>query len=180
MTQQDRSGTVLAGTKRKTKKRRARPNTPPLERGDCKRFLEALALGHPVAVCALKADLAVSWLYVLADQHEDFRKAWDMAYVAGSDFLEDEARRRGLEGTLRPVFHNGKEVGTIREYSDACLFFTLKCRNRAKYEGMPAVKVVTPGGDPTAAPGEIPRDVPLVSVVLQSPTTFERPPEPTK
>ena len=83
----------VTGNMRKPKKRRARPETQPLERKDCQRFLEDLAKGHPVAVCARKAELLVSWLYALRDEHEEFKPAWEVAYVAGSDFLEDEARR---------------------------------------------------------------------------------------
>jgi hypothetical protein len=47
--------------------------------------------------------------------------------------LEDEAVRRGREGHLRPVFHQGKEIGAIREYSDTLLIFMLKARRPAKF-----------------------------------------------
>ena len=37
------------------------------------------------------------------------------ALELGCDALEDEAVRRGCEGYLKPVFHQGKEIGAIRE-----------------------------------------------------------------
>src|SRR5262249_13418277 len=40
--------------------------------------------------------------------------------------LEAEADRRAVEGTLRPVFHQGEECGQIREFSDTLLIFRLK------------------------------------------------------
>ena len=53
---------------------------------------------------------------------------WAAAVELGCDALEDEAVRRGCEGHLKPVFHRGKEVGAIREYSDVLLIFMLKAR----------------------------------------------------
>jgi hypothetical protein len=42
------------------------------------------------------------------------------------DVYEMEARRRALEGTEEPVFHNGIEVGAKRKYSDHLLMFMMK------------------------------------------------------
>ena len=47
--------------------------------------------------------------------------------------LEAEADRRAVEGTLRPVFHQGTECGQIREFSDVLLIFRLKCLAPEKY-----------------------------------------------
>lgn len=43
--------------------------------------------------------------------------------------MENEARRRAVEGTLRPVFHGGAQVGEVREYSDTLLIFLLKAHD---------------------------------------------------
>jgi hypothetical protein len=40
--------------------------------------------------------------------------------------LEAEADRRGHDGYLKPVFHEGKVCGQIREFSDSLLMFRLK------------------------------------------------------
>ena len=42
-------------------------------------------------------------------------------------------RRRAIEGVDKPVFHNGKVVGSIREYSDTLLIFALKGSMPSKY-----------------------------------------------
>ncbi len=49
------------------------------------------------------------------------------------DMLETEVIRRATRGTDRPVFHKGKQVGTIREYSDLLLIFYLKAMDPQKY-----------------------------------------------
>src|SRR3989304_4581741 len=42
------------------------------------------------------------------------------------DRLEQEARRRGMEGVAEPVYQGGKKVGVIQRYSDTLLIFLLK------------------------------------------------------
>ena len=49
------------------------------------------------------------------------------------DDLELEARRRAVEGTERPVFYQGGEVGYVREYSDTLLIFLLKAHRPNKF-----------------------------------------------
>jgi hypothetical protein len=64
---------------------------------------------------------------------EAFARAWDEAVDEAVDILEAEAWRRAVEGTGRPVFYQGKQVGAIREYSDALLMFLLKAARPEKY-----------------------------------------------
>ena len=72
--------------------------------------------------------------------HYDWLKA-DPSYQAQfedleeavTETLEQEARRRGSEGTLKPVFYQGKGCGEIREYSDTLLIFMLKARRPETY-----------------------------------------------
>lgn len=62
-----------------------------------------------------------------------FATAWDEAVEAGTDELEEEARRRAYEGVDEPVFYQGEMCGTIRKYSDTLLIFLLKGRRPDKY-----------------------------------------------
>ena len=72
--------------------------------------------------------------------HYDWLKA-DTSYQAQfadleeevTETLEREAMRRASEGTLKPVFYQGKTCGTIREYSDTFLIFLLKARRPETY-----------------------------------------------
>ena len=50
--------------------------------------------------------------------------------VALVERLETEAQRRAVEGWDEPVFHEGREVGKKRRYSDTLLIFTLKAWHR--------------------------------------------------
>jgi len=52
---------------------------------------------------------------------------------AVTETLEREAMRRASEGTLKPVFYQGKPCGDIREYSDTLMIFLLKARRPETY-----------------------------------------------
>ena len=47
--------------------------------------------------------------------------------------LEAESRRRSVEGWEVPVYHRGKQIGTVRRYSDTLLIFMLKGATPGKY-----------------------------------------------
>ena len=51
----------------------------------------------------------------------------------GTDALEDEAVRRAVEGVIKPVFHQGKRVGTLRVFSDPLLMFLLRARRPERF-----------------------------------------------
>ncbi len=104
-------------------------------------FLEALAAGLSVTGAAAKSGRSRQAFYGLAKRDPEFAEARQDAIDAGTECLEDEARRRAFEGTLKPVFQGGKHVGDIREYSDHLLIFLLKARNPGKYRDRTDVEV---------------------------------------
>jgi hypothetical protein len=55
-----------------------------------------------------------------------FKALFDEAHEDALDALEEEARRRAVDGVLEPVYQGGEKVGTIRKYSDALLMLLLK------------------------------------------------------
>jgi hypothetical protein len=67
-------------------------------------------------------------------EEEDFRKQYEKSEAIAVGVLEDEATRRAIEGTLKPVFHKGKKIGSIREYSDTLTIVLLKARAPHKYK----------------------------------------------
>ena len=95
-----------------------------------------------------------------------FAAAVDEAYRAGTEYLEDGARSRGLEGSAEPVIHQGAlsyrrdpvtnelERGddglpvplTVMRKSDNLLMFTLKSRDRQRYADFPGVMPSDPPG----------------------------------
>lgn len=66
-------------------------------------------------------------------ERPEFATAWAAALEHGTDALEDEAVRRAVEGVIKPVFHQGKRVGTLKIYSDALLMFLLRARRPEKF-----------------------------------------------
>ena len=60
----------------------------------------------------------------LAD--EQFKALYNEAHEDALDQLEEEARRRAVDGVLKPVYQRGRLVGRIREYSDTLLITLLK------------------------------------------------------
>jgi hypothetical protein len=59
---------------------------------------------------------------------------WEDAIEAGTDVLEEEAKRRALFGVEKPVFQKGELVGHVQEYSDTLMIFLLKGRNPNKFK----------------------------------------------
>lgn len=96
-------------------------------------FIGALREGVSVSSAARRAGVCRKTVYRYRDQQDDFRKSWDDAVEDGTDRLEDEALRRAMEGTDKPVYQGGVNVGTIREYSDTLAIFLLKARRPEKF-----------------------------------------------
>lgn len=79
---------------------------------------------------------------------ENFARAWDEALEEACDLLEAEARRRGVEGIDKPVYHEGVKVDTIKQYSDTLLIFLLKGARPHKYRDNHRHEVVGKDGGP--------------------------------
>ena len=91
-------------------------------------FLDALAGGDSVTGACLAAGLRRRTAYQWRADDPDFATAWEEAIEAGTDLLEDEARRRAVEGVEHPLMYQGRQVATVRKHSDALLMFLLKAR----------------------------------------------------
>jgi hypothetical protein len=97
------------------------------------RFLRALTEGQTVSVAAKLAGYVRRTVYDWKRDDPEFTSRWQDAVDEAVDRLEAEADRRGVEGTLRPVFWKGVEVGHVREFSDTLLIFRLKALRPDKY-----------------------------------------------
>lgn len=112
-------------------------------------FLEELAETGNVLLAAELHNLSRRDLYRVRAEDPEFKTAWDEAKNQAADHLEQEARRRALEGWEEPVFYQGERTGLVRKYSDTLLIFLLKgarpevYRERFEHSG--------PGGDPLPA-----------------------------
>ncbi len=97
------------------------------------KFLEALCHGFSVSGACQQAVIGRRTVYEWRDEDEEFKAAWEEALKAGNEFLEDEARRRAVEGVDEPRFYEGELCGHVRKYSDTLLIFLLKARDPEKY-----------------------------------------------
>lgn len=96
-------------------------------------MLTALALTGNVTAAAKKAKVGRRTHYEWVEQDPEYKAAVADAMEEAADLMEEEARRRGADGVLEPVFHQGKRCGTIRKYSDTLLIFLLKGARPEKY-----------------------------------------------
>ena len=109
-----------------------------------RRMLEALARGISPTSAARAAGLGRSTAYLWRQSDPDFAAKWDEAVAEGIDLLEEEARRRAVDGVnKRPIYHRGVQVGEIAQYSDKLLIFLLERRrpevwSRSRNANLPA------------------------------------------
>jgi len=75
--------------------------------------LQALADSGTVTTAARVARAGRSRLYDLRKADTAFAAAWDEAEGIAADRLEDEARRRAVEGVPEPLVSAGKVVAMI-------------------------------------------------------------------
>jgi DNA-dependent RNA polymerase auxiliary subunit epsilon len=97
-------------------------------------FLNWLEQYASVTRAAKKAKVPRSNIYEWLKSDADFKSKFDDACELAVAALEDEAVRRAHEGTVRPVYQQGKKVGGVREFSDTLLIVLLKARAPEKYK----------------------------------------------
>lgn len=107
--------------------------TPRIRSAAKLRFLEAMARLGTITAASNETGTPRSvhyhWMKLDPAYVKAFREAEDVAI----DAMEAEARRRAVEGTNRPVFQNGRQVGDVTEYSDQLLIVLLKAHRPEKY-----------------------------------------------
>lgn len=115
-----------------------------------KQFLELLRKTRNVSAACRKVGVSRITPYHARETDPEFAQAWDEVKEEHADILEAEAFRRAHDGTLKPVYQQGKKVGTVREYSDTLLIFLLKGNRPEKYRDTLRQEVSGPGGGPIA------------------------------
>ena len=100
-------------------------------------FLQTLAETGSVINAVRVAGTSRTRVYELRKTDPAFASAWDEAEVIAYDLLEEEARRRALEGVPQPLVSAGKLVRsddgqpiTTQRYSDSLLLALLKTHQR--------------------------------------------------
>jgi hypothetical protein len=106
-----------------------------------KRFLEALSDTGSVTTAVAVAGTSRTRVYELRKADPAFATAWNESEEIAADRLEDEARRRAIEGVSEPLVSAGKLVRgddgqpiTVRRYSDHLLLALLKAHRPPRRE----------------------------------------------
>jgi len=98
-----------------------------------KSFLHHLAQTGSVSLAAARAEIRRSTLYLMRQSDEAFAERWDQALDMGVERLQDTAMNRAMHGSPRPVWRNGKKVGTVQHYDNRLLQFLLRAHRPDTY-----------------------------------------------
>jgi hypothetical protein len=105
------------------------------------RFLHELANTGSVTAATAIANTSRTRVYELRKADPAFASAWQEAEEIATDRLEEEARRRAVEGVAEPLVSAGKLVRdddgqpiVVRRYSDNLLLALLKARRPPRRE----------------------------------------------
>ena len=130
----------------KTNQTTAKGNPP---KGWKRKFIQALSQTGNITFSARYAGVGCDTAYRHRRLNAKFARRWDDACEQSYDAMELEARRRAVQGTERPIYHVGKKVGAVKEFSDNLLMFMLKASRpekfRENYAGPGAANASTPG-----------------------------------
>lgn len=109
---------------------------------------EFAATGNVSQAC-LAAGLSRRTLLQRRKLDSDFAMLWDAAREIAVDGLEQEARRRAVDGVDEPVFYQGEKCGTIRRYSDNLLAKLLQAHRPHLFRERHSVAVeeISPNAD---------------------------------
>lgn len=115
-------------------------------RREGERFLQTLRGTGNIALACRESGVNRATVYRWRENSERFRLKWDEAITHSTDLLEAEARRRGMSGVDEAVFHRGRQVGTVRKYSDGLLTVLLRAHRPEKFGRK--VEIGGPDGGP--------------------------------
>ncbi|WP_414900318.1 hypothetical protein ACMT1E_11285 [Sphingomonas flavalba] len=81
-------------------------------------FLETLARTLNISASARAAGMSTVSARALKRRDPGFAEAWAEAMLTAYDELEMALVKRAIKGTLKPVWHGGKRVGSERVFND--------------------------------------------------------------
>lgn len=95
-------------------------------------FLSTLAKCGSVTKAAETAGMSASSAYRLRceERHATFRTAWEAAMVTAVQALRDSAMERATMGEERPLYSEGKLVGTQRVFDNRLAMFLIQMNGR--------------------------------------------------
>ena len=112
------------------------------------KFLEVLEHKGNVSEACRAAKVARRTVYEAKERHEDFAASWQESLAVAVDAIEAEAHRRAVAGIDKPIFFQGDQCATVKEYSDTLMLSLLKAHLPDKYRERRDVTVGNPDGTP--------------------------------
>jgi Homeodomain-like domain len=100
--------------------------------------LDLLSQGHTLAQIRNVLGINRVTVYRWRQNDPSFAQAYSDAMEVGTDLIEEEARRRAVDGYDRPVFQGGTLVGVVRVYSDQLAAMLLRGRRPQIYRDAPS------------------------------------------
>lgn len=79
-------------------------------------------IGAAAEACGITRQTHYNWL----KEDPEYKKGFAQAKEMAGDLIEEEARRRAVEGDECGIYYKGKRVGSYRKKSDALLILLLK------------------------------------------------------
>jgi hypothetical protein len=112
-------------------------------------FLNALREGYSVTHAAKPTGHARQRFYELREEDEAFAAAWQDAWEAGTDLLEDELRRRAMGYDEVTYDGEGKVLRRVHRYDTPAIVMALKARRPDVYrENVARVELTGRDGGP--------------------------------
>jgi hypothetical protein len=89
-------------------------------------FLHHLEESGSVSFAAQRTGIGRNTVYERRRTDPAFAAGWQKAVAMAAEALLDTAVTRAREGTERPLWRRGRQVGVMREYNDRLLMFLLR------------------------------------------------------
>lgn len=147
----DSKGTGGRGTGQRRGRGKAGPKARQTLAARRAAFLKELRVSLNVSAAARKAGIGNSTVYRHRQANARFRAEWDAALTEALDDVESNLFRRAIEGTEKPVFYRGAQVGSVRTYSDALAMFLLRAKRPEVYARLAGAGAGAAAGVPSPA-----------------------------
>lgn len=118
--------------------------THPQKRAFLAAYSELGNVTRAAAIAGISREAHYDW----KAEDEDYARAFARAKLWAGDALEDEARRRAVEGVDEPKFFMGRVCGNVRKYSDTLLVLLLKGAKPRIYRENVSAEISGPEGKP--------------------------------
>ena len=104
-----------------------------ISENDYDTFLKHLAEYGNIKKAAELSNISYSAIFRYRKKNKKFNKEMESALESAAVLLEDEAKRRAIEGIEEPIFYKGQSTGSKIKYSDKLLITLLKAHYPEKY-----------------------------------------------